>query len=190
MTINGTNSKWKTRTEIAKNVFQAAAIVVGALWALYRFDLLEKPSLETRADAVSAINWFSSPTGENECVAQFKASLENIGTASFDIESVRLRGWTFERQLKEDEIATYIDDEEVQEHHPFFEKEFRDGKFIQRYPPTVIYSWTYEWVVKNEPNRLIFIRIDFDGKADGSGPFSTHTISWSPICGQQELERE
>lgn len=190
MATNGTSNKWKTGTEIGKNIVQIASLVVAALLALYRFDLLEKPSLETRADAVSEINWFSSPTGENECVAQFKPTLENIGTASFNVETVRLRGWTFERQLKADEVATYVDDEEIQKHHPFFEKEFKDGKFIQRYPPTVSYSWTYEWVVKNEPNKLIFIRIDFDGQADGNKPFSTHTVSWSPICSQQELEEE
>jgi hypothetical protein len=176
----------KTWTESVKNIVQILAIIIAGAWAYWTFGVQEEPSLEARARADSTITWFTPSKSENECIAQFGPSLENVGASSFEISVVRLRGWIFERQLKDGGIATYIDSEEVQAQDPFFEKEFNNGPFIQRYPPTEKFSWTYEWIVSQEPDQLILFRIDFRGTDDRGREFATHTVKWAPICGQTQ----
>ncbi len=64
-------ANWKAWTEITKNLVEIIAFIVAAGWAVWRFDVLEKPSIEPRAALDSSIRWAPMPlTGPHSaCLA-------------------------------------------------------------------------------------------------------------------------
>jgi hypothetical protein len=76
--------KAKAWTDVAKNVVEIIAFVVGAAWALRNFDLLEKPTLSPRISVNSSLQW---STEEPElqggyCKATFSVDIQNDSKVS------------------------------------------------------------------------------------------------------------
>lgn len=178
--MKDTQAGWKEATEVAKNAAQIVAIAVAAIWTWLVFIRTEGPLLEARAAAGSDIVW-QTTSAPDTCIAAFAVQLENIGKASFTIDRVEVKVWSFSRVPGEAEGLHFVDLTEIQESEPLFAREFETGPFTQRYSPGESFRHAFEWVVRKGDLQELFFRIDFF--EDDATVASWHTGSWSPACG-------
>jgi Domain of unknown function (DUF5069) len=113
----------KDWSEIIKSFCQVVAIVVAGWWTYHLFLKKEAPGLEARGSASSKIEW-TSVSGSSEYEVDFQVNLENTGTTSFNISTIRVRGWEFDVAQPEQRIA-FIDPEKVEARPTFFDKTYR-----------------------------------------------------------------
>lgn len=178
-------ARWTEATEVAKNAAQIVAIVVAAFWTWLVFIRTEGPLLEARAAADSDLVWRT--TSPDTCIAMCAVRLENIGKASFTIDRVEVKVWSFSRVHGDAEALHYVDLAEIQEGEPLFAREFEAGPFAQRYSPGEGFRHVFEWVVRKGDLQELFCRVDFF--EDDETVASWHTGSWSPVCGWDDRDR-
>ncbi len=169
-------------SEALKNVVQIFAILVAGYWTYHKFIQTEAPSLETRTQVMSELNWNPSPNLKY-CNANFTVHVENKGQSTFEVSSVHIRAWKFnDAPAKEDTVATFLDPLEIETGPTFFDREFTSGRLVRSYAPGVKADCSFDWAVHRTPNSMALFSADLKIKGHGKEREWT-TRNSQEICG-------
>lgn len=167
-----------SRADVAsliKSAVEVAAVVVAAVWALFRFERLEAPLLEPNIDVKTAL---SSETRQGSCRVMFPVTVTNKGVASLTLESVDVDVYEFTPS----EVGE-INFPSIMAHHA---KRLTDQftSLQEDYPLGQNAEWHHdlEWVMRPQVGREYYFRavIHFQGDIARVG------ASWGPICSGTE----
>lgn len=168
----------RTKTETVKDWVQILAILVGAIWAYYKFGRIEAPSLEYRASTTGSLQ-FSPYSEVDGCFASFEISIKNIGKSTFKIDSVKIEGWAFD--ITNNDSISPINFDLVRRNPTMIKinENKKDSPFLGEYPPGASYLQNYWWIVKGLSKRYLYVRAEF--KTDKEN-VSWHVARWGELC--------
>jgi len=170
-----------TNTEFLTKWIQVVALTVAAYWAYTRFQIGERPSLETRVDITSNLRWEDRGPAPDTCYVFFDIELRNQGKSSFDIEKVHIQAWRNDLPRPGAGVAQYINMDEF-EHGQKVIDNSDPGLLAMHFAPGERAWRTFSWVFRAEPPGAYLFRIDSDAAHEGK---MTHISarSWSQhIC--------
>jgi hypothetical protein len=178
----------KNFIEMAKNLVEIAALIIGGWWALHTFLVKDKPGLEPHFDATTQLKWFPGPTPET-CIADWHVDLKNIGGSAVEVGAVRAHVWTFPPLIPPPNGSAYVDLQALRppEKDPsnIFDKRFDDGPLTGHYPPNQSSSHTFEWVVPKQTGKWVAFELDVfdDGKPQQKQ--LDYVYDWDSLCPPQ-----
>jgi hypothetical protein len=175
----------KTWIEVIKNIVQILAIIIAGFWTYILFVQQDAPILEPRASTNGNLSIQPIQNSDN-CELIYNVGLRNIGTTSFDVTKVTVKGWNFQRQAP-GEFAQFLDVQLIQKQaNLFFNKAYTDENndpdvtkpfYIEHYPPDHQYNNTFSWIVKNDSETWVLIHVQFFAKTNGKD-YSWQTYHW------------
>src|SRR2546430_3410371 len=153
----------KTRhwSDVVRDYFPIAAILLGGLWTYIIFIQKDFPLLEARGNATSDIFWFRTTSpNEDDREVVFNVVLENRGSSSFDISKIRVRGWEFDFGTDAGHLA-YFDPIKMQEKKTFHDETYNltSGSglpFPSHYPPGASMTNSFVWLIKPKCEKRIY----------------------------------
>jgi hypothetical protein len=142
--------------EIIKNITEIIALLIGASWALYNFELKDAPALENAASSYGELHIDS--LNKNKNLINYILHLKNIGKSNFDVDSVHVSYWL----VSPDTIANniYFLAEKYMERKKA-DYTLTDDAFSYRYTPEKECIERYNFFLNNKPDCAILIKADF-----------------------------
>jgi hypothetical protein len=171
--------KSRVITEIVKSLAEIIALIIAGLWALSNFQEAEKPSLESRANTESLMQWFHSPD-QNHCLGSLGVKIKNIGKKSINLDRAVLSVWVIDQPTYEKEI-TYLDPEQFHTEKAVYEKNFVAGQdklgLLGHFPPDTEGQTDFTFDFEKQAFKIAF----FSFMAYGPD-LQIHERRWSYIC--------
>lgn len=180
-------------SERVKNYVEILAILVGGSWALFTFVIKEEPGLALRRKGTSTIEWSSAHT-KGYSKANFGATLENTGTSIFHIQKVHFQAWLCDDPSPaRGENAKYLDAKQFQAQGKIFFDTIYEYKgdadlanpgkpFIGRYNEGAVWNEHFEFLVKNDSNKVVLFYVTFYESGHPAEPFEW-TNQWDYVGG-------
>jgi hypothetical protein len=187
------------RVEIAKNVFEIVALLIGGVWALFFFVLKDVPSLnkEFRGEGTLHIDSFglglykSDTALHQKCDLKYKIGLKNIGSNSLFIDYIDTRIWLLPLS-KVDSIEHYLDFNSViwRGRDTLSSLRHVNNTLVGFYPPETEAIEDFDFVVPiNEDSAVL---IDYTAHGHGkkgaffNDTFSVRGYAWKAPCVPQK----
>jgi hypothetical protein len=172
-------------SDVLKNLFQVAAVLVAGWWTYHLFVKKEAPGLEARGSASSKIEW-QSISGSSDKEVDFQLLLQNTGTTSFNVSKIWVRGWEFDMSSRPERIR-FLDVDQIKTQPPFFDKayELNQGAsipFPSHYPPGASNYNSFTWVLKPDCTKRLYLVAEVY-KAGKESP-NWSAASWAQECPQ------
>jgi hypothetical protein len=170
-------------TEIAKNISEIVALMIGAGWAVYIFIIKEAPGLAPRIDITNNISWFKTEHPD-QYRAQFRLTIKNIGITSFKIYKVKFTAWKFPKvSLSPEQMHVHITRTNLLTGDIFFERVYSENepppKFVSHYVPGVSKNDNWNWLFRKDEEYWVCFQVEFYTKDTTTPTWSAR--NWSPI---------
>ncbi|MEK6371777.1 MAG: hypothetical protein AABO58_03690 [Acidobacteriota bacterium] len=142
--------RFKSYSEIAKNIVEIAAFLAAAWWARHIFAMRDQPTLEPHVDGDAKLTWSDASTPP-ACEAIWTISVTNTGNTPVDIDSVQVRLWSFDPPPVQPGKITYLDLDETrpQNSRYQFDRTFtgRDAPLTGRLHPRDSFIHDFRFIV-------------------------------------------
>jgi hypothetical protein len=182
-------------------LIQIVALFVAGFWAWKVFQQTVVPSLEPKFPVDTAIHWAKVP-GTDACQARFEVVVKNDGQVAFDIQSVKVTGWTVD--LKKSKLIpdnamlpAHLDPAITEAGRDDGAKEFDTGNgdpvqpdLIDHYPPGVQSTSTANFFFKRRPQTLVIMLAELKGERRSSFlpfakklPIENYSYAIDQVCG-------
>lgn len=184
----GRLKRWSARTELIKSIVQTLAILGAAIWALYRFEYSERPSIDKRLQLRSnPIAWFEAPDPDF-CMGKLEIAVKNASKQLVSIKKIRVSAWMAPVPPSEPGKAAYIDPDHLRKgtlvaRQPIEE----EGSLIGDYGPDIEAQDDYVFKMRHAPGQIALFQFDatmsnFDAKGKGEW----RDWQWDYVCGERE----
>lgn len=154
---------------------------MAAYWTYTRFLVGEKPSLETRVDITSNLEWENRGPKPGTCYVFFNVQLKNIGISSFTVRGAHIRVWRSELPILGDGLAQFLDVGELEHGRNVIDKEglrFLDIDFA----PGERAGRTFSFIFRKQRPGIYLFKVDMGAERNGHLSHIS-TSSWSQnIC--------
>lgn len=180
----------KDRSEIIKNWSTIIAIIAAALWAIYLFEVKERPGLEIRG-SVTSESLLRTTYDPDTVEIAYVVTVENKGATAFDINKIHLQAWEFDApQLTK--RFNFLDVDGAKGTTPFHDKIYDLSSpprvFPSHYAPGQIFSSTFNFfLVKPDCAKWVLLAVEFYENGHSEPTWSS--TSWRPECENVDLRR-
>jgi hypothetical protein len=142
--------------EIIKNITEIMALLIGATWALYNFQIKDAPTLENSVASDCKLTIDSLEGSKN--IVKFLLHVKNIGKTSFEVDSVQVKYWLLpiDTMLKSSVFSaeSYM----KQKTADFL---LTDHAFTYHYSPEKECSERYNLFLDQRPDCVLLINAEF-----------------------------
>jgi len=163
-TFAGRANTW---AELCKNTLTALAILVGAVWALFKFDAFEAPFLDATVATRLSVKVAPHPKDPSICIANIELGFENVSSVSLRIEKVHLKMWFYQRSSVNSETLTQpalIDNFSAFDTEPAWQlPEAAQVPFLHKYDPRQSFTYTYRLAFHAPKNSNVIFRVQVEG---------------------------
>jgi hypothetical protein len=136
--------------EIIKNIAEIVALFIAAAWALYNFELKDTPSLENSIESKCELHIDSLNSNHN--LVYFLVHTKNIGSTSFDVDSVIIRYWLFPIDTVLNNGFFSAEKYMQQRSSNFY---LNDNAFSYHFSPGKESAERYNFILPNMPDQVI-----------------------------------
>lgn len=177
----GNKSKFERFIDVAKALFEIAAIVVGGYWTYTKFIRVEEPALEHNFQIAATLRW-DKLEAKSPCLAVLAIDVTNESKSASAVSKVVRRAW-FVPRPKDLQGIKFFDPHENPDRlgPPDENKEYFEGALVQMYPPGASVHQTFTWFVENRPDTYTLFEIAFYEKTNDSEP-SDSKYAWDTTC--------
>lgn len=187
----------KERWEITKIIFDIIAILSAAVWAIFTFNLKDRPALALRRRAESTLSW--KHKASDSIHAEFYVTLTNTGSSSFYLSKARLRAWTFDyKDMDQGKPIRYLDLNRIVQHgNRVFDTTFQyrpendtfiGAPFIQKYDEGAEWSDNFDFTLPVNRKNLAFFLIQF--YKENTDTAFDWTYAWGSIDSADKCKSE
>jgi hypothetical protein len=179
-------TEFERKLGMTNTIFQIIAITIAGCFALWKFGLEERPTLQDHLKLTGSMNW--SQQEKASCIADVDIDATNLSKANIEISKVRGSAWFIVApDLNGKGISYFSPEEEVSAVDPAKQISYTNGPLVQRYVPGQSAHHTFEWVVERKDNQYVVIRIEAYRTGD-ENPIDVQT-QWGPVC-ENDKEKE
>jgi hypothetical protein len=151
--MGNSESKWKTRLENIKNIFEIIAIISAGFWVLFSYVIRDSPKLyqKTLFNAEMCIDSID----KEHVHVEFLAHIKNSGKKTFECDSVSIKYWLID--LDSLKLIPYFSiDSYLMDHDPL--GTYTDLSLNGIYPIEQEYYQVYNFFLKKDPFKMIVIQ--------------------------------
>lgn len=178
--------------ELFKAIFEILAVLAAGYWAFTRFQNSEAPGLEERAEISGELAWLHRPRSDY-CLARFGITVKNIGKRAFDLDSIWVSGWQFDRPRVREPIQ-YLDPANFQSREPDIWIPFvaadslKPNRYISitgHYPPDVHSHDDYVFSIRKDTSKVMLFRFE-TGWSSNDRKRHSHWVEfqWDDNCAE------
>ncbi|HSY48473.1 MAG TPA: hypothetical protein VLC46_06665 [Thermoanaerobaculia bacterium] len=143
-------TRWRTTTEVAKNLVEAVGLLIAGLWVLLTFGLQSCPAREKQFDSVDKLTWTEGPTPQT-CVANYYVMLKNISSRTMRIGRADVRLFRVVPSTPNEMRPAFLNADasrpKRKEDYMFYQTLLPPtGAFVDLYPPNGSNDTTFRWI--------------------------------------------
>lgn len=178
-------TEFERKLGMANTIFQIAAITLGGCFALWKFGLEDRPTLQDHLRLSGSMSW--THQGDNSCVADVDIDATNLSKSNIEVNEVRGRAWLVDRPSPQQKEISHFDPEaEALKKDSIDSFDNFDGPLIQKYVPGQSSHNTFEWVVERKENSYAVFTIEVY-RPRGKDPIDVQT-QWDTACGEKPTD--
>lgn len=173
--------------ENVKNITEIAALVIAAAWALFNFNIKDKPGLEKSGLITSDL--YTDSISPDKVHTEFDVKIKNIGKTSFDVVSVKVKYWLVPvSRITKDK---YFVPENIIDFIPPIDS-IDDHSLAAHYPPDVEYHDMLNFFLNRSADSTFIVRADVI-YGSSSGFFTsnswldyTYSVQWQCVPNKKD----
>jgi len=178
-------TEFERKLGMASTIVQILAILVGGVFAITKFGLLDTPTLQTNLRVGGQLNWLQHRG--SYCIADLNIEVTNLSKSSIDVTEVRGSAWFISEPPDPQKPIRYLDLVELSKQaQPEEEFHYASGPLVGNYPPGQAHQHTFEWSVERRKGAYVFFKIEANGT---KGPLE-HQYQWDWVCGIQPVDQK
>ncbi|HEX4577037.1 MAG TPA: hypothetical protein VH117_06775 [Edaphobacter sp.] len=164
-------------------IFQILAILVGGVFAVVKFGLLESPTLQKNLGISGSLTW--EDRSDTSCIGMLDIAVTNLSKSTTIVSKVHGQAWLVNEPSGIQKGLSYFDINKLTEgKNPDAHFEYVDGPLVQDYTPGKSAHHTFEWPAERKGNTYALFKVEVFERGHEDKP--ARQLQWDKVCGGQE----
>jgi len=174
-------TSFQQKLGMVKDIVQILAIVIGGMFAIYKFGIEDKPTLEKNLAVSGSLQWVER---SNACTAAFDVEVLNKSKSGIEVKKLRGRAWLIDEPTTSQKAISYFDIlHAIEGKEPVESFTYIKGPLVQQYAPGQTSNHTFEWLVERRKNAYALFLIEAFATAESDEPLDQQR-QWDFVCGE------
>ena len=172
---------------MASTMVQILAILAAGLFAITKFGIFDRPTLENNLRVSGSLDW--TARGQNYCLADLGTEVTNMSKSDIAIGQVRAQAWLMNEPATHQGSIEYFDLFRIAETQtPIRTVEYVQGPLLQLYVPGQSSHHTFEWFIERKKDTYVFFKVAVFKNQGDKEPVDFQ-YQWDLVCGDKQVPK-